>query len=338
MIITIVIPCRNEEGQIEECVRSIYASKLEKGIDLEVLVVDGLSNDGTVGIISELAKEFPTLRIVENEAQVTPVAFNLGIKEGKGDFIQIIGARQLISDNYLQDAVKSLQEDEMIWCVGGIVENVYLTTESEMIGKAMASPFGVGGGNFRVIKESGFTDTVGTPMYPSDVFEKIGLFDESLVRNQDDELNYRVTKAGGKILLNADISIKYFVRAKMSHLKKQYYQYGYWKVFVNKKHKTITTVRQLFPLFLVLGSSVGLILSLFVPYFWVLMAMGVFAYIGLAIYFANKVATKKGEILSIASVFVILHFSYGLGYLVGCIDFLVLNKKPSTKSKQLSRG
>lgn len=338
MIITVVIPCRNEVGQIKECIQTIYNSKLDKEFELEVLVVDGLSDDGTIEVLTTLCEDYPTLKIVENVAQVTPVAFNLGIKKGKGDFFQIIGARQLISENYLQDAVKSLLEDDSIWCVGGMVENVYLTPESEIIGKAMASPFGVGGGNFRVIKESSFTDTVGTPMYPARVFKEIGLFDESLVRNQDDELNYRVTKAGGKILLNANILIKYFVRAKISQLKKQYYQYGYWKVFVNKKHKTITTVRQLFPLFLVLGLLFGVVLSLIIPFFWFVLASGVFAYALMALYFAKQVGEGGKEILSISTIFPILHFSYGFGYFMGCIDFFILNKKPSSKNKQLSRG
>jgi glycosyltransferase involved in cell wall biosynthesis len=214
VIVSIVIPCRNEEKHIAECVRSIYNSKLEAGINLEVFVVDGMSDDGTIEVINELKNEFSSLDIIPNLAKVTPVAFNLGIKKAKGAYIQIIGARQLVSDNYIQEGVNSLRGDSNIWCVGGVVENVYQTSESEMIGKAMASSFGVGAGNFRVIKKSVFTDTVGTPMYPAEVFDKIGLFDESLVRNQDDELNFRISKLGGKILLNANMFIKYFVRAK----------------------------------------------------------------------------------------------------------------------------
>ena len=103
MIVTVVIPCRNEEAHIEQCIRSIYESKLESGIELEVLVVDGMSDDSTIQVIDGLRNEVPSLRIVPNEARVTPVAFNLGITEAKGEFVQIIGARQLVSDNYIQE-------------------------------------------------------------------------------------------------------------------------------------------------------------------------------------------------------------------------------------------
>lgn len=337
MIVTVVVPCRNEEKNIEACIQSIYQSKLNLVTELEVLVVDGMSDDNTLAVIDKLKQNHPTLKVVENEARVTPVAFNLGIKAATGKYVQIIGARQLVSENYIEEAVKTLEEDPEIWCVGGAVENVYQSAESEVIGKAMASPFGVGAGNFRVAKKSVFTDTVGTPMYPLWVFDKIGYFDESLVRNQDDELNYRVTKAGGKIFLNADVLIKYFVRAKIGNLKRQYYQYGYWKVFVNKKHKTITTLRQLFPLFMVLGLGLGVLISLIFPLFWFVLTAGVLAYLLMAVYFALRVSSGIKELFSVAYIFMILHYSYGFGYLIGVIQFLILNKKPSQKNERLSR-
>ncbi|MBK6527869.1 MAG: glycosyltransferase family 2 protein [Crocinitomicaceae bacterium] len=247
--ISVIIPCRNEENHSGSCIDGIYTGALN-GLEIEVLLIDGMSTDKTLDIVSQMQLKYPSLRVIANRLQVTPIAFNIGIKEAKGDFIQIVGARQIISPNYLLEAKRILTEMKDIWCVGGLVQNIYQNHESEVIGLAMASPFGVGGKNFRVLKKSDYTDTVGTPMYPRWVFKKIGFFNEALVRNQDDELNYRVSSSGGKIFLNADIQIKYYVRAKISNLFKQYYQYGYWKVFVNQMHSTITSTRQLVPLFL----------------------------------------------------------------------------------------
>ena len=332
--VSVIIPCRNEESHIASCIEAIYANSILANHEIEVLVIDGMSDDKTIAIVQELQKKYSSLNLVNNPKQVTPIAFNLGINLAKGEFVQIIGARQLISADYLEKAVTLLEGDDNIWCVGGKVENVYENETSEIISTAMNSSFGVGGGNFRILNSSAFVDTVGTPMYSARVFNKIGLFDESLVRNQDDELNYRVTAAGGKIYLSVDFSIKYFVRAQYKNLKKQYFQYGYWKVYVNKKHSTITTLRQLIPLLFVLFIAVGGVLSFLHPYLF-------FAYLGvLGLYFLmafySAIQLKK-NILKLIYTFLILHLSYGVGYLKGLIDFLMLGKKPSEKSKQLSR-
>ncbi len=337
MLISVIIPCRNEVKNIAECVHAIYDSELE-GDTIEVLLVDGLSDDGTIDAVTTLQKTYPSLRIITNELKVTPVAFNLGIKAAQGDYVQIIGARQVISKNYLKLAKQTLEDDPSIWCVGGGVENIYSNKESEIIGLAMASPFGVGAGNFRVSKKSEFTDTVGTPMYKKEVFDKIGLFNESLVRNQDDELNYRVTLNGGKIFLNNDILIKYYVRADLKKLFKQYQQYGYWKVYVNKMHKTVTSIRQLIPLFFVLGIFIGLLLSLFSKILLYAFLGGLLFYMVLALYFGIKVGGGFNRGGKVAKVFPVLHWGYGYGYLKGIIHFLILSKEPSGKSQVLTRG
>ncbi|MBI3135922.1 MAG: glycosyltransferase family 2 protein [Bacteroidetes bacterium] len=336
MMISVVIPCRNEEKNIAECIEAIFGADIG-GDTLEVLVVDGMSDDKTLEILGSLSKKYPTLRVVPNQLKITPVAFNLGIKESTGDFIQIIGARQIISENYLRDAKKSLTENPDIWCVGGTVTNVYQTPQSEIIGLAMGSSFGVGGGNFRVLKKSEFTDTVGTPMYPRKVFDEIGYFNESLLRNQDDEFNYRVTKKGKKILLNAEITIKYYVRAKVSNLFRQYYQYGYWKVFVNKMHGAITNLRQLVPLFFVMGLIAGLALSFVHPVLMWIYVGALVLYCLLALSAGISVAKKVGKGIRVAAIFPVLHFSYGWGYLVGLIHFVCLGKKPAESAASLSR-
>ena len=336
-MISVVIPCRNEVKNIQECIEAISASVFTKPTEIEILVIDGQSDDGTIKLLNNLKTDHPNLRIVENEKRVTPVAFNLGIKEAEGEYIQIIGARQVISIDYLEKAKKSIEDNPDIWCVGGGVENVFQSEESKNIGLAMSSPFGVGGGNFRILKESGFCDTVGTPMYPKEVFDKIGYFDECLVRNQDDDFNYRVTKAGGKIFLNADIKIKYYVRAKISNLFKQYYQYGYWKVFVNRKHKTVTTLRQLVPIMFLLSFPLAIAFVLVSPALWFAPLVAYLTYLLLALFFASKVAENSKGVFPISRIFMILHLSYGYGYFVGVLHFLLLRKNPSTNSQTLSR-
>ncbi|MNK22608.1 Poly-beta-1,6-N-acetyl-D-glucosamine synthase [compost metagenome] len=338
MKIAVVIPCRNEVKNIEECIHAIYASDLPGNCELFVNVVDGKSNDGTLELIQKLQTIYQGLKLVTNEKQLTPFAFNLGIHATKGaDFYQIIGARQVVSSNYLRGAVEALQNNPEIWCVGGAVENVYLNEEGKMIAKAMGTSFGMGLGNFRTLTESGFVDTVGTPMYPAWVFEKIGYFDEELIRNQDDDFNFRVTKAGGKIWYNAAISLKYYVRGSVSQLWKQFMQYGYWKVYVNKKHKAVTTLRQLVPplfvLYLILIPVYWLIH--FYVGFYSLSLLGI--YILLSLLVTTRVSDSVAEFNRILIIFPILHISYGWGYLKGIVAFLIANKKPGEKYKNMSR-
>jgi glycosyltransferase involved in cell wall biosynthesis len=336
MTITVVTPCRNEERNIRECIEAIYASEVD-GDEIEVLVIDGMSTDGTPQELKRLKAVYPSLRMIPNALQVTPVALNIGIREARGQYIQIVGARQIISRDYLRSAKAILEGDPQIWCVGGAVVNVYQDEDSRVIGLAMASPFGVGGGNFRTLRKSGYVDTVGTPMYRRSVFDRIGLFNEALVRNQDDELNYRITARRGRIYLNADVHVKYYVRANLGNLFTQYLQYGYWKVYANRLHHTVTTARQLVPLGLVLGLTLGFLSSLLVPSLTRFYLLGISLYATMALLsgIASAGAVMTG--LRVALVFPVLHFAYGWGYLRGIIDVIVLNRTPAPGAARLSR-
>lgn len=338
MKIAVVIPCRNEVQYIEECLNAIYSSKLKDGIDLEVFVVDGMSDDGTRELVNELKENFKSLVLVDNVKQLTPFAFNLGIYAGSPcDYVQIIGARHIVTDDYIQKGLDVLFTHPDVWCVGGRIINEYTNEISKVISSAMGTSFGMGIGNFRTLVKSGYTDTVTSPLYPYWVFEKIGFFDEDLVRNQDDDFNFRVTNAGGKIFYLHEVSLKYYVRANFKGLWRQFYQYGYWKVFVNRKHKSITTLRQLvpplfvlylitFPFSFILGWKVGAFMSSLL-----------LVYLMLNAFVSLKLANNSRTFMHLIRTFMILHTSYGLGYWRGIINFVLLGKKPSKKQERLSR-
>lgn len=335
-LVSVIIPCRNEEAHLQKCIDSILASDFDRS-KLEIFVVDGNSTDRSREIIKEYSKLNPSVQLIENPLQVTPVAFNLGIKKATGEFILIVGARHILSSNYISHCVNVLMKDPNCGCVGGMVENVYENEKSRVIAKAMASRFGVGGGNFRTKTEEAYVDTVGTPFYRKKIFEEVGYFDEQLVRNQDDEFNYRVTKKGYKILFTPKIYVKYFVRATFGKLFRQYFQYGYWKVFVNKKHRTVTSLRQLVPFFFMF------FLSVFIPIsFWSKLASAFLisvVLLYLLIIGAVSISGSKGVKTFRFSVlaFLCLHFGYGLGYYRGIIDFMIFNKKPAESAGKLTR-
>lgn len=333
--VSITIPCRNEQDYIGKCLQSIVDCNFNKS-RLNVYVCDGLSNDNTVNIIRNFANKYPFIHYIENKKQSTPFALNLGLKADDSDIKIILGAHAEIYPNYIEKCIEAFNFDKQLGCVGGIIENVYENETAEVIGKAMSSGFGVGNAHFRTGAADGFVDTVAFGAYKQEVFDKIGYFDEELIRNQDDEFNFRLLKNGFKIYLFREIRSKYYVRASFKKLYKQYYQYGYWKVYVNKKHQTITTLRQIVPLLFALYLFGGALLCLLHPLILILYLLVLLLYFATGIYSASKLDNKINNILKIVRSFLILHFSYGFGYLKGIIDFFLF-KKSIKLDESLSR-
>ena len=333
---SIVIPCRNEAKFIGKCLDSLVDVDYPKD-QLEVFVCDGESDDETPAIIEAYQKRYPFIQYLINKKRTTPFALNLGIRAASGEYLMILGAHAELHKHHIKNSIAAFAVDEKIGCTGGIIENVYLNNRAKVISAAMGSSFGVGNAHFRTGAKYGFVDTVAFGAYKKEVFENIGLFDEELVRNQDDEFNFRLLKNGYKIYLARNILSKYYVRASFKKLLKQYYQYGYWKVFVNKKYKTITTIRQLIPFLFVMYLFIGLILSAFVPYFWILFISILIIYFIAGFYFAGKKAANLKERFQIQWSFLLMHLGYGYGYLEGIVAFLIFNKKPKKASEALTR-
>lgn len=324
--VAIVIPCRNEEHYIAKCLDSILRQDYPAG-KLSVYVCDGKSTDTTQQIIATYCEKHPGIHLLINEKQSTPYALNLGIRSSSADIVIILGAHSELYPNYVSNCVNAFSNAPSIMCTGGIIENVYENETAEIIGKAMSSGFGVGNAHFRTGNKDGFVDTVAFGAYKRELFGKIGLFDEELVRNQDDEFNYRILANGFKIYLSKNIRSKYYVRAAYDKLYKQYKQYGYWKVYVNKKHKAITTARQLVPLFFVLFIYGGALLSFFHLFFAICYLSGLLVYKLMSFISASKVANGFLQIRKVMFAFLILHYAYGIGYLKGLFDFILLGKK-----------
>ncbi|WP_027420395.1 glycosyltransferase family 2 protein [Crocinitomix catalasitica] len=335
--ISIIIPCRNEQDYIAICLQALSLQEYNKG-SLEFLVIDGMSDDSTREIIKELQVKDPRIKLIDNPFKTTPQAMNIGLNAAAYDLIIRIDAHAKALPGFIEKNTEAVFESEDIMCAGGRIKNVYQNKTAEIIGFAMSSPFGVGNATFRIGGEKKFVDTLAFGIYKKDVFNKIGFFNESLIRNQDDELNFRLTKAGYKILYNPEIESEYFVRGSVKKLTKQYYQYGYWKVYVNKLHKTVTSIRQMVPILFLLGLIFGAIFSVLMPFFWMLYVAGILFYILLALVFAFKVSPNLLVAMKVSCIFPILHLSYGYGYLKGLLRFVILGQEPSIKSKELSRG
>lgn len=333
--VAIVIPCRNEENYIARCLDSILVQDYPQE-KISVYVCDGKSTDKTAEIVKNYADTHKGIHYINNDKQTTPYALNIGIRQSTSDVVIILGAHSELYPDYVSKCLEAFTFGSDIGCTGGIIENSYENDTAETIGLAMSSGFGVGNAHFRTGNRDGYVDTVAFGAYKREVFDKIGYFDEELIRNQDDEFNYRLTKAGFRIYLYSKIKSKYAVRASFPKLFKQYEQYGYWKVYVNTKHKAVTTMRQLVPLFFVLFLFGGLFLSLFSTFFLKTYLLGIILYSLASLYSAYNASATTSQVSNIVKAFFILHFSYGWGYLKGIKDFLLLGKNIK-KEENLTR-
>lgn len=320
--ISIVIPIRNESLYIERCLQAV--AKQDYPSDrIEVLVADGMSDDGTFELLRDWAAQASNRKIFQNQGKIVPTGLNILIPKAKGDILIRVDGHCVIASDYVSNCVRHLQIDDVDG-VGGPMQTVGEDFISEVIALAMSSKFGVGNSSFRT--ETGQTklaDTVPFPAYTREIIRKVGLYDEELVRNQDDEYNYRIRDAGGKILLADDVRSTYYSRGSLAKLWKQYFQYGYWKVRVLQKHPKQMSLRQFVPLAFVLSLTISLILALLVPWGWILLVaiLGIYLLSNLAASFA--IAKKRGWqfLVLLPFCFAIIHLSYGSGFLSGLFKF-----------------
>lgn len=336
--VSIIIPCRDEQDFIADCLNSVIAQDYPND-KLEILVVDGMSEDRTRSILEEYVKQYPSIKFLDNPKRYTPSALNIGIQHSKGQIIAIIGSHSTCKEDYISQCVSYLINNDAD-NVGGICkilpQNNYLIAKS--IAYALSSFFGAGNAYHRIgTKKPRYVDNLYGGCYKRELFDRIGLFDEDLFRGQDAEFNARLIKNGGKILLVPSIISKYYARGSLEKLWKMELQYGYFKPLVVKKVGSIFTVRQIIPPLFVGSLIISLILSIFSKYFlWLLLFM-LASYVIANLCFSLKIAFKKNVkcFFLLPLVFIVIHFGWGISYLKGILDFIFLQKSEKGKTKDV---
>jgi succinoglycan biosynthesis protein ExoA len=336
--ISVVVPCRNERLHIEACLRSILQQDDSDG-GFEVLVVDACSDDGTRELLDNFARIEPRLQIIDNPARITPCAFNLGIRHARGDYIAIMGAHNAYAPDYLRQCLAVARQTGAD-NVGGSMVAWGESTLQSAIALAHHSRFSCGGARWHNIAYEGEADTVFGGFYRREVFSRLGLFDESLVRNQDDEFNLRLRRSGGRIWHSPRIRSWYHPRADLSALLRQYFQYGYWKVRVIQKHRLPASWRHLIPgLFVFALIALPLLGFVATPLLWLWYAM-IALYAGVTLVVSIAAAWRHGwrYLAFLPVVFATYHLGYGAGFLYGIIDFMLLRRAPDARMANLTRG
>ena len=349
--VTVIMPVRNEAALIKRSLGAVLAQDYPHD-RMEVIVVDGMSDDGTRGIVQEIIENgkhqsgaydrpgtkpdtreenecvpaadytFPVV-LLDNPSLVVPPALNIGLRHSRSDVVVRVDGHCEIAPDYVLRCVEELRRTGAE-CVGGAIVTVGRTQVAQSIALAQSSFFGVGGAAFRTGRSTaGYVDTVAFGAYRREVINRLGGFDEELVRNQDDEFNSRLIHSGGRIWLSPSIRSLYHSRSSLTRLWHQYFQYGFWKVRVLQKHPRQMRLRQFAPPTLMAGLLVGALFSPFstaLLYSW-LALLGFYAIANSAasLWAAHKHGWRHLPFLPVA--FFSLHCSYGLGFLAGLVKF-----------------
>lgn len=310
--LSVVVPLRNGAADLPACLDAILSQDYPTAVDVVLAV--GPSQDATLDIAEEAAAHDDRVRVVTNPSGRTPAALNAGIAASKGDVVARVDGHAVIPPGYLKQAVQTLVETGAD-NVGGIQHAVGTTPFEEAVAAAMTSRFGVGNASFHYGGKPGPTDTVYLGVFRRSALDRVGGFDESLIRNQDYELNWRIRDTGGVVWFDPELRVRYRPRSSLRGLARQYFEYGQWKREVLRRHPRSTKLRQLVAPAAVVANAGGLVLAAVHSPRW-LAVPGVYA--GAAVGASVLAGRDRGAaiLLRLPAVFATMHHSWGVGFLL----------------------
>ena len=320
--VSVIIPCRNEAETITLLLDALYTQSYPRE-QMEVIVADGMSQDATRKRIAAYQTQHPDMliKIVDNPKRTIPAALNRAIEASVGEYIIRLDAHSIPGQDYLARSVQGLK-DNLAENIGGVwdVAPQNGTPIAKAIAASAAHPLAVGGAKYRFTDKAAYVETVPFGAWKRSILRAVGGYDESLLTNEDYELNTRLTQQGGRIYLDPQIRSVYFARSNLSGLASQYWRYGYWKTAMLKRYPDSLKLRQALPPLLVSGLAVLLVLSLVIKGFWpfFLLAAGLYLVVLLAI--GTQIAIQKKDIIMIPLVAIAtlsMHFAWGTGFIYG---------------------
>ena len=327
--VTTMIVVRNEEKYIECCLRSLMLQNYPKD-RYEILVIDGCSDDKTLEIVHRMIEDDNTsgvsIRIIKNEKLILAAGWNIGIQNALGEYVVRIDAHGYADKDFVRKSVNTILRVPDAVCVGGTLETKSLSPQGQIVADVLSSPFGIGNSKFRYSQKAEYVDTVAFGLYRKKIFDDVGYFDETLRRNQDNDMHRRIRETGGKFYLNPEIKSFYFARDFVAGMIKQGFYNGYWNIITFSKSKNSLSIRHLVPLAFVCGIICCLLVGIFVPFFFKILVMVLSVYLVLGGYFAERKNDKVCNVFFMPLMFLCLHVSYGMGSLLSIIN-LPLNQK-----------
>lgn len=324
--VSAMIVMRNEQAYIAQCLQSLLRQDYPSH-RYEVLIIDGQSDDDSLQIAREtLAAHYadsgmtqPRVRFFDNPGRLLASGWNLGIRASEGGLVVRLDAHAMAEPDFISTAVAVMRAHPEATCVGGPVSSQALSQDGELIAMALSSPFGVGNSRFRIDGKAGPVDTVAFGLYKREIFDKVGFFDESLRRNQDNDMHARIREADGVFWYDPGIKSTYYTRGTIKGMMKQAYGNGRWHAVLMKRRPQALSLRHLVPFVFVCALIVLLVLATFWPLAgYALLAM-LLAHAGLGLFFALR-KTVLPMAIKLYGIFLLLHLSYGAGTLFGLIS------------------
>lgn len=339
--VSVVIPCRNEFKYIAGLLDSIVTQDYPKE-KLEIIIADGMSDDGTRNIIKEYSEKYQYIKLIDNEKKIVPTALNKAIKMSIGEIIIRLDAHSIYPNNYFSKLVE-VSESTGADNVGAMWETCpgNDTLKAKAIAIAMSHPFGVGGATYRIptTKTEPFeVDTVPFGCYKRSVFEKIGYYDETMLCNEDNDFNDRLLKSGGKIILIPTLKIKYFARESYTKLWKMFWRYAYFMPYVNKKLSQKTRLSRYIPSIFVASIILPLLLCIKNKKYSYLAYISMLLHFIFSFLFAKQCSGNRFKLIILTVLsFVVSHISYGIGFCAGYVHWVVLNKSSKDEILEINR-
>jgi GT2 family glycosyltransferase len=320
VLVSIVIPMLNEIESIETCLNSILAQNYPAD-QIEILVVDGSSTDGSQEKVLQLAKTYSNIHLLTNPLKRTPISLNIGVKNSNGDIIIILGAHTRIKNDFVEHNIRLMQE-QGVKCTGGTQLNIGNTFLQHAIGLAMGSRFGIPSAPYRFYKKPCFVDTVVYAAYARELFDQVGYFNEELHISEDAEFNWRIRKAGYQIYYSPEIVSYYYPRKNLRKLTKQFFNYGILRVNVIKKHpdaiRLFHLVPPLFVVALIALTVMSVLKSQFMINLFALLGIYLLYIITASIITCQQENTRK-YLFVLPAIFIAMQISWGAGFLVGIL-------------------
>lgn len=321
IIASVIIPVFNEERYIKNCIDSLLYQDYPIE-NMEWIFVDGCSSDNTVSIIKDFKKRYLKLiKLLNNPNKTVPYAMNIGIKASVGKYIIRLDAHSEYANDYISKSVYYLETTDAD-NVGGVAETRGRGFVGSTIALMLSSKFGVGNSQFRTNGKSGYVDTVPFGAFRREVFDKYGFYDERLTRNQDNEMNYRIRKNGGKIYMSEDIRFVYYCRDSIKGIADMAVKNGKWNIITMKLCPGSMGLRHFIPFMFFFSLIFMPVLSMVIPTFKYVFLLEICLYLILDIIFSIHSSKSIKSFLLLLVLFPIFHLSYGLGSLFGIIQIL----------------
>lgn len=321
--VTVIMPIRNEGSFIERSLGAVLLQDIPPQ-RLQVLVADGRSTDDTRQRVQDLARHHAgvAVEVVDNPGGIVPTGMNAALRRASGEVVVRVDGHTIVEPDYVRRCLEALARTGAD-CVGGRMDAVADSAFGRAVALATSSPFGVGGARFHYSPREEEVDTVYMGAWPRGIFQRVGGFDEEMVRNQDDELSYRIRERGGRIVLDPSIRSRYYPRSTLRTLWRQYFQYGFWKVRVMQKHPRQMKARHFAPPALAGALAITALAAPFASAAraWLVGVAGTYVVANLL---ASAWTARRADASSapwLPVVFGALHLSYGAGFMAGLVRF-----------------